>query len=152
MSPSSIVQLFFTVTGGAQYTISMDSSEFLKMDLFFVVTTTVVAIGGVLLTVLGFYLIRVVRDLSEITRTLKEQTKGISHDLEVMRTEIKEGIHEVRTNVSESMTSARTFTKAVAGAGIVRALSNIMQTIVEDTITKTASSARRSPRKKTKGE
>jgi uncharacterized protein YoxC len=131
----------------------MDSSEFLKMDLFFVVTTTVVAIGGLVLTVLGFYLVRVVRDISEITRTMKEQTKGISRDLDAVRSEIKDGVHEVRTNVSESLASAKTFTKAIAGAGIVRAVSHVMQAIVEDKITGAATSrTKRTSRKKTKGE
>lgn len=128
----------------------METAEFLKMDIFFVVTTVVILMFGIMSAILGYYLIRVVRDISEITHTVKDQAKGISEDIEAVRADIKEGVHEVRENVSEGIASAKTYTKAIAGAGIIRAVSNLFQAFTEEKAK--GRTAPRSARKKTKGE
>lgn len=120
------------------------------MDIFFVVTTVVVALFGILGGILAFYLIRVVRDISEITKTVKEQATGISRDIDAVRADIKEGVHEVRENVSEGIASAKSYTKAVAGAGIIRALSGLFQALSEEKAS--GRRARSSTRKNTKRE
>jgi uncharacterized protein YoxC len=128
----------------------MDSSEFLKMDIFFVVTTLVVALFGIIGCVLGYYLIRVVRDLSEISRTVKQQAQGLAEDFEAVRTDIKDGVHEVRENVTEGIATAKSYTKAVAGAGILRAVSNLFQAFSTEKASERTT--RRRTRKNTKGE
>jgi zinc transporter ZupT len=105
----------------------MDGTEFFKMNIFFVVTTTVVALVGILAGVLGYYLIRIARDIRDITVTVKKQAQGLADDFESVRTDIREGVHEVRENVTEGIATATSYTKAVAGAGIVRAIAHLFE-------------------------
>jgi Na+-driven multidrug efflux pump len=110
----------------------MEASAFFKMDLYFFVTTVVVVIFGILLFVFMLFLIRIVRDIADITTTVKEQAHGIAEDLTVVRTDIKEGVHEMRENVGEGMEAAKTYTRSLAGSGIVSALSTIFKAFNEE--------------------
>ncbi|MBP9760110.1 MAG: hypothetical protein KBD24_01950 [Candidatus Pacebacteria bacterium] len=113
----------------------MDGS-FLKMDVFFFVTTIVVLVVGILFAIFMYYLIRVVRDVSEITARVKVEAHDIVEDVRDMREGIKEGI-----------SSARTYTKAIAGASIVRGVSNLMEAFVEAQVKRTPN-RKRAPQKK----
>lgn len=104
------------------------------MDIFFVVTTTVVLAVGILFSLFLFYLVKVVRDLSEITARVKKEANEIADDVSEMREDIKEGYE-----------SAKEYTKVVAGASIVRGLSNLMQAFMEE---RANTSARKRTRKK----
>jgi hypothetical protein len=59
--------------------------QFLKMDIFFEVTTAVVVIFGILGCVALFYLIRLFRTLDRIAGQVHEETEEIRADLDDMR-------------------------------------------------------------------
>lgn len=65
----------------------MDS--FIKMDIFFVTTTVVVVVLGVLACVALFYLIRLFRTLDRIAGQVHEETVEIRADLDEMRRKTK---------------------------------------------------------------
>ena len=117
----------------------------LKMDIFFVVTTAVVAVLGILLALVLFYIMRIVRDVSEIATAVKKEAKEFAHDLGEIRTEVKESVHEIRENVSDGIDTAKTYGKAVAGTGIVKAVSQLLEAFAEE---KGANAQRRSRKKK----
>lgn len=104
----------------------------LKMDVFFVVTTAVVAMLGILLGLVLFYALRIVRDVSEIAGAVKKEAKEFARDLGEIRTEVKEGVQEIRENVSEGIDTAKTYGKAVAGTGIVKAVSQLLEAFAEE--------------------
>jgi len=106
----------------------MDTVAFLKMDIFFVVTTIVVMFFGILGVVLLFYVIKIMKEVSEIVHTVKQETEDVAKDFREIRKDIKSEVHEVRVGVS----SATHFTKTIAGAGIVRALSSLFEAFVEE--------------------
>lgn len=110
----------------------MDVSEFAKMDIFFLVTTLVVLLVGVLFSVVLTYLIRILRDISEITGTVRREADGIADDISAMRTEIKEGVEDVKEHVEDGLKAAKTYSRAVAGAGIVRALAVVFQGFADE--------------------
>jgi Na+-driven multidrug efflux pump len=95
-------------------------SSFLKMDIFFLVTTVVVVLLGTLLAVLLYQLIRVLQDVREITDTVKHEAHAVVHDF-----------HEVREDVKEGIATAKHYTKAIAGASIVRGISALFEAFTE---------------------
>jgi len=103
-------------------------SEFFKMDLFFFVTTTVVVLLGVLWAIVLYYVVKIVRNINKIVSTVQKEVVEISEDFAEMKKDVKEGIHEVR----EGITTAKNYTKMVAGAGIVRAVSGLFEAFVEE--------------------
>ncbi len=137
----------FAGQGRWRYTKGMDMSEVLKMDIFFVVTTIVVVMAGLLAILIFYYLVRILRDIRDITHLVKNEAEEFAHDFKVVRTDIKEGVHEVRENVGKGVKSAQTAGKAVAGAGIVKALSGLLDAFGEE---KAESKKRRSTRKRKK--
>ena len=99
----------------------MEAEAFLKMDIFFFVTTVVVAAVGLLLIPLFYYLIKVVRDVSEITDMVKKETNGVVEDLREVRKDVKEGVE-----------TAKRYTKAVAGAGMMRIVTSMVETLIAE--------------------
>ncbi len=65
----------------------MDS--FIKMDIFFFVTTLVVVVLGVLFSVALVYLIRLFRTLDRIANQVNEEATGIRADLDELRGKVK---------------------------------------------------------------
>lgn len=105
----------------------MEFSEVMKMDIFFFVTTFVVAFLGLLSGIALLFFIKILADLRAITKTVREEAKEIAEDFGIVRAEIKEGVHEVRETVGQTLGTAKAYGKAFAGAGIVRALSTIFE-------------------------
>lgn len=64
--------------------------DFLKMDVFFVVTTAVVLGGGVLVAVALFYVIKILRNVDNVARNVSEESDNVRSDLSVLRTKIRE--------------------------------------------------------------
>gem|GEM_PF-1867758 len=121
--------------------------DLLKMDIFFIVTTAVVVLAGILLVFLLYYAVHILRDIREITRLVRDESKAFVHDLTAVRTDIKEGVHTVRENVEQGSAKVKTYSEAVAGAGIIKAVSSFMEGLAEE---KTASKKRRTRKKTTK--
>lgn len=63
----------------------------LKSDIFFFVTTIVVAALGIALAIAIIYLIRILRDVKEISKEVKDETKQIVSDVSTFRNDIKSG-------------------------------------------------------------
>jgi hypothetical protein len=69
-------------------------SEFLKMDIFFVIATIGFVILGILLVVALVYVILLLRTLSRIATTVEEEADAIMGDIDDARESIKrEGIN-----------------------------------------------------------
>ena len=66
-------------------------TDFMKMDVFFFVTTIAVVIWTVLVGVLIAYLIRISRKVDYITDKAKQQTDLLSEDLGELRKNMKGG-------------------------------------------------------------
>lgn len=67
--------------------------EFLKMDIFFVVTTVMVLIGGILLAIALFYVVRILRNIDHISENVSEESDHIKADIGVLRENVrKEGV------------------------------------------------------------
>ncbi len=115
------------------------------MDIFFLVTTITVALLGVFIALVAFYVVRILRDINEITRTVSKEAKEFASDFHAVRTDIKEGVHDARESVQEGLDTAKNYTKMVAGAGIVRAVSGFFDALSAE---KQASKRRRSSKKK----
>ena len=123
----------------------METEAFLKMDIFFLVTTTVVALVGVLLIAILVYVMRIVRDVSEISNMVKKEARELAKDIGAVTKEVREGVADVREHVEEGIETAKTYTKAVAGTGIVKAVSQLLEAFAEER----EGSIRRSRKKRT---
>lgn len=67
--------------------------DFLKMDLFFVVTTAVVFLVGLFALVALFYLVRILRSADHVMGNVRIESDTIREDIGILRTKIKdEGI------------------------------------------------------------
>jgi|CXWL01.1.fsa_nt_gi uncharacterized membrane protein (DUF106 family) len=68
-------------------------NEFLKMDVFFVVTTVIAIIVGILVCVVLYYFARFLRTLNRIADEIEEETQVIRADIREARDNIKrEGV------------------------------------------------------------
>lgn len=63
-------------------------NEFLKMDIFFAVTTVVVVIVGVLLAIVLVRLFRILGTVEELSQMLTDEGKELRADLAHMRTDL----------------------------------------------------------------
>lgn len=98
------------------------------MDIFFFITTMIVVVLGIFWAIVLYYIIKIVRSINRIVAKVQKEVDEISEDFSVMKKEVKEGIHDVR----EGITTAKNYTKAVAGAGIVRAVSGLFEAFMEE--------------------
>ena len=64
--------------------------EFLKMDIFFAVTTVVVLLGGVFCVVALFYFIKILRSVDNVARNVSEESNSIRGDIGILRTKIRD--------------------------------------------------------------
>jgi len=116
------------------------------MDIFFFVTTVVTVIVGTLVAVLLYYLVCVLRDIRDITDTVKHEAHDVVADFRAVRTDIREGVEEVRDNVEDGITTVQTYAKVVTGTGIVRAVSNLIEAMNAEAPKRRARSRRRTAR------
>jgi len=61
----------------------------LKSDVFFFITSTAVIVLSVVLLVALYYLIKILRDVKEISRTVKKESELIVADVDAVRRNIK---------------------------------------------------------------
>jgi len=76
----------------------------IKADLFFFITTIVVMVLGAFLTVAAIYLIKILRELKNITTRVKEETDEIIDDAHEFRENIKK--EEVRMSFFSKLMGA----------------------------------------------
>lgn len=65
-------------------------NDFLKMDIFFLITTAATVVFTVLGTILLVYLIGLMRDLKYISKKARQETEKISEDIDRFRQNIRE--------------------------------------------------------------
>lgn len=106
----------------------MEADAFLKMDIFFVVTTGLVILFGIFLAVILYYVVKIVRNISKVVALVEREAVEISDDFKEIRKDVKEGFSDVR----EGITTATNYTKMVAGAGIVKAVSGLFEAFMEE--------------------
>ena len=64
--------------------------DFLKMDLFFVVTTAVVFLAGLFLLVILFYVVRILRSADHVMENVRLESDSVRTDLGVLRDKIRD--------------------------------------------------------------
>ena len=64
--------------------------DFLKMDVFFVVTTAVVILGGVLGVVALFYVVRILKSFDHLMKNVSEESDDVRKDFGILRTKIRD--------------------------------------------------------------
>ena len=65
-------------------------SSFIKADIFFFVTAIAVVALALLFAVALVYLIRILRDVKDISERVKEEASSITYDVSRFRAKIKE--------------------------------------------------------------
>lgn len=91
--------------------------DFLKMDIFFAVTTAVVTLCGIFGLVALFYLIRILHKVNYIAQNVREESDYIRDDISTLRDKIKsEGmkfkhISDFFSNIYGPRTSTRRHAK-----------------------------------------
>ncbi|MCX6712741.1 MAG: hypothetical protein NTY66_00855 [Candidatus Vogelbacteria bacterium] len=62
-----------------------------KSDIFFFVTTVVVILIGIGAVIAFAYVINILRDVKDVSKTVKRETTEIAGDLDTMRSKAKSG-------------------------------------------------------------
>lgn len=65
-------------------------SDFAKMDIFFVITSSAVVLLGILFAVLIVYIIKISRDIKYISQKARGEADLISQDLSELRQNVKD--------------------------------------------------------------
>lgn len=61
----------------------------LKADIFFIVTTVVVSIVGLLIALVLIYLIRILSDVKKLSRKVRQEGEALVEDIDDLRENIK---------------------------------------------------------------
>ena len=64
--------------------------EFFKMDIFFIVTTAVVLLGGIFGLVALVYVIRILKSVDHVAENVSKESDDMRGDISVLRAKIKE--------------------------------------------------------------
>lgn len=64
--------------------------DFLKMDIFFVVTTAAVFLGGVLCVVALVYIIKILKSIDHVAHNVSEESDTMRGDLAVLREKVRD--------------------------------------------------------------
>ncbi|PIQ91478.1 MAG: hypothetical protein COV70_03545 [Parcubacteria group bacterium CG11_big_fil_rev_8_21_14_0_20_39_22] len=75
-------------------------------DLFFFVSTIGFILFGILMAVLIFYLIQVVREVRDLTRSIKEEGENILSDFRSIRETVFTGSNKVASFITQVIISA----------------------------------------------
>lgn len=72
-------------------------NEFLKMDIFFVVTTVAVIAVAILLVFVLWKIARILKNVEHISEQVSAETDAVREDLANMRSEVKEGKGRIKS-------------------------------------------------------
>ena len=86
-------------------------TEFLKMDIFFFVTTLVVIVLGILLVLILWSLYRTMKRIEHISQQADEETTLIRADIAQMRSDVRRGARWGAVAAFMRKTGTRFFTK-----------------------------------------
>lgn len=65
-------------------------SEFLKMDIFFVVATIITALAGVFIVIALYYIVRILKSVDHLAQNVSTESDNIKGDLTLLRVKIRE--------------------------------------------------------------
>lgn len=65
-------------------------NEFLKMDVFFVVTTTVILLLGVFALVALYFIIKILKNVDHVSKNVSEESDHIKVDVNILRAKIRD--------------------------------------------------------------
>lgn len=77
----------------------------LKSDVFFLITSAAVVVLSAVLLVALYYLIKILRDVKEISRTVKKESELIVRDVDAVRRSIKKKGKQVSSFISRAASS-----------------------------------------------
>ena len=77
----------------------------LKSEVFFFITSTAVVVLSVVLLVALYYLIKILRDVKDISHTVKRESELISSDVDAVRRSIKKKSKQVGAFISRAALS-----------------------------------------------
>ncbi len=64
--------------------------EFLKMDIFFFVTTIVVLCFGILASIALYYAIKILKSIDHVARNVSEESDHLREDISVLRQKVRD--------------------------------------------------------------
>ncbi len=64
--------------------------SFVKADIFFLITSFAVIVGGICIAIISVYLIRILKDVKAITKEAKKEVEKIVSDVDELRIDLKE--------------------------------------------------------------
>ena len=65
-------------------------NEFLKMDIFFVVTTVVVVLLGAFSLLAMYYVIKILKNVEHVSENVSEESDHIKVDVSILRAKIRD--------------------------------------------------------------
>jgi len=107
------------------------------MDIFFFVTTVVVAVIGTLVAIFFYYLIGVMRNVRDVSETIKKETEEAVRDF-----------RSVRKDVKESAERLKKFGQAAVGANILAGARKMFDAFTGREETPARKTSKRAVRKK----
>ena len=84
--------------------------ELLKADIFFVITTIAVVVITVVVLIAAYYIIKILRDVRELSDLVKDEGELIIHDIDEARKDVKRKSKSIGKFISK-VTSSRKRTK-----------------------------------------
>jgi 5-bromo-4-chloroindolyl phosphate hydrolysis protein len=81
--------------------------EILKADIFFFITAVAVVVITIVILIAFYYIIKILRDVRELSDLVKDEGKHIIHDIEEAREDIKKKRKSLGNIISSFMTSKR---------------------------------------------
>ena len=63
--------------------------ELIHADIFFFVTTIAVVVVTIAVVIASVFFIRILRDLKDVSRRIRDEAEDIEEDIEVLRTAVK---------------------------------------------------------------
>ncbi|MDP2629092.1 MAG: hypothetical protein Q8P45_00100 [Candidatus Harrisonbacteria bacterium] len=60
-----------------------------EAEIFFIITSAVVVVVGILLVIGLFYVLKIIRNIKEITSRIKSSVHGVTEDFDGLREDIK---------------------------------------------------------------
>ena len=77
-------------------------TELAKSDIFFFITSTAVIVLTIVVLVVLYYIVKILRDVEDITESVKEESKNIIEDVSFIRRSVKRGAKKVSSVIRPS--------------------------------------------------
>lgn len=74
----------------------------LKSDIFFFLTGLAVVVVTALIVIALVYVIKILRDVKDISHTVKEESEEIKGDIDTLRENVKKGGNKIKTIINNA--------------------------------------------------